>query len=139
MFAIGNPLRASGPFYDAFTSRRESWNLITISAFDTPNLEGLTPETLLELSDEELDNNPWPFLTTRRWVKERLEDGEKITNCSNPRVEGEFPHQSDDSLFSLTWLDQAKARIEGDGELMAGLDGALRLPAPILANPIRLA
>ena len=42
------PTIGSGPFYDAFTENREGWNLITISAFDTPNLEGLTIESLVE-------------------------------------------------------------------------------------------
>jgi hypothetical protein len=40
VLALGNPLISSGPFYDAFTANREAWNLITISAFDTPNLQG---------------------------------------------------------------------------------------------------
>src|SRR5258706_10585240 len=62
VLALGNPTIASGPFYDAFTADREGWNLITISAFDTPNLHGLSIESLLELPDEELDNNPFPYL-----------------------------------------------------------------------------
>src|SRR5258706_14812761 len=40
VLALGNPTIASGPFYDAFTANREGWNLISISAFDTPNLDG---------------------------------------------------------------------------------------------------
>ncbi len=120
--AIGNPLRASGPFYDAFTSGREGWNTITISAFDTPNLAGLTPETLLALPEEELDNNPWPYLTTRRWVKERLQEWGEDHQLFESRVLGNFPQQSEDALFSLTWLEEAKARTEGEGELIAGLD-----------------
>ena len=74
VLALGNPTIASGPFYDAFTANREGWNLITISAFDTPNLQGLTVESLLKLSDEELDKNPLPYLTTRRWVKEKYRE-----------------------------------------------------------------
>jgi len=122
VLAIGNPLRASGPFYDVFKSQRESWNLITISAFDTPNLAGLTPGTLLTLPDEELDNNLWPYLTTKRWVKERLQEWGPDHQLWDSRVMGNFPRQADDALFSLTWLDEAKARTEGDGELIAGLD-----------------
>lgn len=74
ILALGNPVIASGPFYDIFTENRESWNLITISAFHTPNLEGLTMESLLQLSDAELDMNPCPYLTTRRWVKEKYQE-----------------------------------------------------------------
>jgi hypothetical protein len=58
---------SSGPFYDAFTANRQGWNLITISAFDTPNLQGVTLEQLLDMPDKELDENPHPYLTTRRW------------------------------------------------------------------------
>jgi hypothetical protein len=43
---------------------------VTISAFDTPNLAGLTLESLLRLPDEELDYAPYPWLTRRRWVVE---------------------------------------------------------------------
>jgi hypothetical protein len=46
---------ASGPFYDAFTSGREGWNLITISAFDMPNLADVTLEALLAMAESELD------------------------------------------------------------------------------------
>lgn len=71
VLALGNTVISSGPFYDAFTTNREGWNLISISAFDTPNLQGLTLESLLKLSTEELGNNPVPYLTTREWVKEK--------------------------------------------------------------------
>jgi hypothetical protein len=47
VLALGNPTITSGPFYEAFTSGREGWNLITISAFDTPNLAGLSLEAQL--------------------------------------------------------------------------------------------
>ena len=40
------------------------------SAFDTPNLAGLTLESLLQLSEEDLDYAPFPWLIRRRWVKE---------------------------------------------------------------------
>ena len=36
VLALGNPTIASGPFYDAFTSNREGWNLITISRLRYP-------------------------------------------------------------------------------------------------------
>src|SRR5262249_40569643 len=51
VLALGNPVVASGPFYDAFASNRCGWYTITISAFDTPNLAGITLERLLELDD----------------------------------------------------------------------------------------
>jgi hypothetical protein len=45
----GNPTTPPGAFFDAFTKERGLWNCFTISAFDTPNLEGLSLEQLLRL------------------------------------------------------------------------------------------
>jgi len=123
VLALGNPTIASGPFYDAFTANRENWNLITISAFDTPNLQGLTLESLLELPDQELDKNPVPYLTTRRWVKEKYQEWGPGHPLWESRVLGNFPTQADDALISLTWLETAKYREGGeDGMFYAGLD-----------------
>jgi ribosomal protein S27AE len=124
ILALGNPVIASGPFYDIFTENRESWNLITISAFDTPNLAGLTLESLLELPDHELDANPYLYLTTRRWVKEKYGEWGPGHPLWESRVLGNFPTQSEDAVFALTWLEQAKLRTEGEGDLYAGIDVA---------------
>jgi phage terminase large subunit len=123
VLALGNPTIASGPFHTAFTADREGWNLITISAFDTPNLQGLTMESLLELPEQELDNNPIPYLTTRRWVKEKYREWGPGHPLWESRVLGNFPPQSEDALLSLSWLEMAKYREGGDiGALHAGLD-----------------
>ena len=124
VLALGNPTIASGPFHSAFTEHRDTWKLISISAFDTPNLEGLTVESLLALSECELDANPYPFLTTRRWVKEKFLEWGPGHPLWEARVLGHFPQQSEDALLSLTWLEQAKLRTEGDGEMVAGVDVA---------------
>src|ERR1035437_7572045 len=110
VLALGNPTIASGPFFDAFTKNREGWNLITISAFDTPNLKGLTLEALLKLSEEELDDNPVPYLTTRRWVTEKYHEWGPNHPLWESRVLGNFPAQAEDALLSLTWLELAKIR-----------------------------
>ncbi len=124
VLALGNPVISSGPFYDAFTANREGWNQITISAFDTPNLEGVGLDQLLQMSEKDLDENPRPYLTTRRWVKEKYFEWGAGHPFWESRVLGNFPLQSEDALFSLTWLEQAKLRTEGDGEVWAGVDVA---------------
>jgi hypothetical protein len=124
VLALGNPTISSGPFYDAFTTNREGWNLFTISAFDTPNLEGLTLEQLLALPEPELDANPLPYLTTRRWVKEKYFEWGPGHPLWDARVLGNFPMQSEDALLSLAWLELAKIRDTGDGPVRAGLDVA---------------
>jgi ribosomal protein L37AE/L43A len=124
VLALGNPTIASGPFYDAFTTNREGWNLITISAFDTPNLDGVTVAHLLKMDDAELGASPYPYLTTRRWVREKYNEWGPGHPLWDARVLGNFPTQSEDALLSLTWLEQAKLRTEGDGDLVAGVDVA---------------
>jgi ribosomal protein L37AE/L43A len=125
VLALGNPTIASGPFYDAFASNRENWNLITISAFDTPNLADLTVESLLQLPDEQLNQDACPYLTTRRWVKEKYFEWGPGHPLWEARVLGNFPSQSEDALLSLAWLEAAKYREGGDdGPLHAGLDVA---------------
>jgi len=60
----GNPTTPSGRFYDAFHRERSLWNCISIDALESPNLDGVTLEQLLEMDPMEgglLDQNPFPF------------------------------------------------------------------------------
>ena len=105
VLALGNPTSSGGPFYEVFTSGGRDWETFTISAFDTPNLRGLTIDRLLQLSSEELDDDALPYLVRRRWVREKwLEWGRHDAPQWHARVLGEFPQQSDDSLFRQSWL-----------------------------------
>ena len=124
VLALGNPVISSGPFYDSFSAKREGWNPITISAFDTPNLEGVSLDQLIQMSEKDLDESPRPYLTTRRWVKEKYFEWGHGHPLWESRVMGNFPLQSEDALLSLTWLEQARLRTEGDGEVWAGVDVA---------------
>jgi phage terminase large subunit len=127
VLALGNPTIASGPFYDAFSINCDGWSLFTIGAFDTPNLAGLDLESLLALDEDELDQNVRPYLTTRRWVKEKFHEWGPAHPLWESRVLGNFPKQSQDALISLTWLEQAKQRELGNQQqchLIAGIDVA---------------
>jgi hypothetical protein len=126
VLALGNPTIASGPFYDAFTSNREGWNLITISAFDTPNLAGITLEQLLELSESELNRNPCPYLTTRGWVKEKYFEWGPGHPLWESRVLGNFPSADPYGLIPLSWIELARIRepIPSAEDVEAGVDVA---------------
>ena len=125
ILALGNPTVASGKFHDVFHEQRDGWKTFTISAFNTPNLRGITVNELLHLPDEDLDRNVRNYLTTRRWVREKFSEWGPGHPLWESRVLGEFPHQAADALLSLTWLEQAKYRtIQGKGKLRAGLDVA---------------
>jgi terminase large subunit-like protein len=135
MIMAGNPTVPSGAFYDAFTRERALWNCITIDAFDSPNLKGLSLEQLLETDPTDgspLDQNPVPYLVTRRWVYDQFKVWWHGDEGSSPswmaRVRGQFPHQAQNSLIKLIWLERARLRplqsaSESEGaSLVAGID-----------------
>ena len=104
-----NPTVPNGPVYEDFTKLRSvpGHTCITISAFDTPNLAGLTMESLLQLSEEELDYAPFPWLTRRRWVREMYFKWGPTNPRFQSRVLGEFPTQPTDAVFQLAWVEAA--------------------------------
>lgn len=133
----GNPTIASGPFYAAFERERAMWTTFTIDAFDTPNLEGITIDDLRaipfsdRLSSEHeafLAVSPRPYLTTRRWVWEKLHTWGEQSPLWQSRVRGQFPSQSEDSLIALLWLERSGAIANeappSDMPASAGLDVA---------------
>jgi hypothetical protein len=132
----GNPTKPSGAFFDAFTNERSLWNCITVTAFDSPNLMRLSLEQLLLLDPAEggpLDQNPYPYLVTRRWVYEQYHAWWHGSESSSPnwlsRVMAQFPDQSEFALIKLSWLERAKQRTllhpigdDGTSPLVAGVD-----------------
>lgn len=135
VLAIGNPTVPSGGFYEIFHHKRDTWNCITIDAFDTPNLEGIGladdgiegKTDLLELDDEALDDNRASYLVSRRWVKERFIEWGVESPRWQARVRGQFPKQSEFALIPLVWLEEAQAawKDQASGKLWsAGVDVA---------------
>jgi len=126
VLALGNPTIASGPFYDAFTANRDGWCAFTISAFDSPNLAGVSLDELLTLADPELEQCVRPYLVTRRWVREKYAEWGPGHPLWEARVLGQFPTQAEDALISLAWLEAAARRpgVDRGGRLTAGLDVA---------------
>lgn len=104
-----NPTVPSGPVYEDFTRNlgMPGHTTVTISAFDTPNLAGLTLEALLRLPEEQLDSAPYPWLTRRRWVVEMHHKWGPLNPRFQSRVLGEFPTQASDAVFNLEWIEQA--------------------------------
>jgi phage terminase large subunit len=129
LLLLGNPTVNSGYFYDAFTRNRAAWSTHTISAFDTPNLAGLTLDELLTLPDAALDDNSHPFLTTRHWVRERYNEWFNGSPENSPlwqsRVLGEFPSASSNALIPLSLLEAARRAPVDPGErVIIGIDPA---------------
>lgn len=110
---LGNPTIPSGQFYENFTKNRGAVECITISAFDTPNLQhpdgrAFTIAELEAMSEEELNEAPFPGLVSRFGVLDRY----RRWGPNNPRyisrVLGQFPSQSQWAVFDLAWIERSK-------------------------------
>lgn len=127
LLLLGNPTLSSGPFFDAFHRNRSLWKTFTISAMDTPNMEGVTLERLLGMSDKELDDDAWPMLCPRRWILDHYKTWFNGTAEQSPlwqsRVLGQFPMQSEFALYWLSWIENASRPRENEIEqVYAGVD-----------------
>jgi len=106
---IGNPLSPEGHFYEMF--QQDRYSKITISAFDTPNLEA--------------GKEVIPGLVTDIWVEEQREKYGVDSPVWKSQVEGEFPGVSEEGLIPLTWIEKAITRYENsepNGEPRYGFD-----------------
>lgn len=124
---LGNPVVASGPFYDLFQRATPGWQRYTIDAFATPNLSGLSLDALLEMGDEDLDLSARPYLVTRRWVRERYDEWGPEHPLWASRVRGAFPDAPEDALIAGSWIDAAAQRAPSTSSsfaITAGLDCA---------------
>jgi phage terminase large subunit len=131
----GNPILPAGAFFDAFGRGRDLWNCITVDAFDSPNLAGISLEQLLQMDPSAggpLDQNPVSYLVTRRWVYDQHKAWWHGDERSSPnwmsRVRGQFPDQAQNALIKLAWLERALERaslnpVADDApSLIAGVD-----------------
>lgn len=135
LILAGNPTQPVGTLYNAFTRERELWNCISIDAFDSPNLKGVELGELLSMESSEggaLDQNPVPYLVTKRWVYDQYKAWWHGDERSSPkwvsRVRGDFPDQAQNALIKLPWLERAKERAlrtpvqDRANSLVAGVD-----------------
>lgn len=99
LLAIGNPTRPAGSFYRAFTSERALYNLVHVSAFDSPAVTG---EAFPEAARRRL--------VSGEWIEERRRAWGEASPLFAVRVRGDFPAQSDDSVCALGDVEAAQRR-----------------------------
>lgn len=97
---IGNPLRPSGPFYEAF--RNPTWATMHISALESPNV--LSGHNLV------------PGLATREWVEVRRREWGEDSPAWASRVLGQFPRGGTNQLIELADAEAALTRWDPDAE-----------------------
>lgn len=119
LFAISNPTRTTGWFYNLFRVRAEGWILLTLNSENTPNAR----------SGEKLI----PGLCTLDFVLEmRALHGPNYLESPfyMVRILGQFPGQGVDAVVSATLLERATRRWKErtpaatEGELVIGVDVA---------------
>lgn len=94
--AVGNPLQASGRFYQNF--RSAFWHKVTLSCLDHPNVK----EQRIVI----------PGAVTYEWVQERLEEWGETDPRYLAKVLGQFPEGGSNLVVSIGMLENA---IENDG------------------------
>lgn len=98
ILAIGNPEDPTSEFFDV-CKPGSGWNVIKISAFDTPNFTG-------EYVPEEVGRS----LISPLWQQEKL----KKWGIDNPlyiaKILGEFPMITEDTLIQIPWIRAAQYR-----------------------------
>lgn len=98
VLAIGNPDDPNSHFAK-ICKPGSGWNVIRISAFDTPNLTGEdVPEWLR------------PLLVSQTWVDERKRRWGVTSPMYVSKVLGEFPALSKDALIEPGWILKAQLR-----------------------------
>ena len=122
VLAIGNPDDPDTEFGRIFGINNPThdpdnpaWNLITISAFDTPNFTG---ESVPELVSR--------GLIQTKWVDERAAEWGEDSSRYKSKILAEFPDQSDDAFFKQAVIDKAwdTEIIDGDAMGILGVDVA---------------
>lgn len=132
LLAIGNPTNDTGEFHRKCMGRPLPGQVsIKVSAFDTPNLQGIDPNSPT-LRDDLIArlNIPatHPGLIDARYVLGVLDEG--LDREWKSRVLAEFPEGGDDVLIPRSWVDRARQpdlerrrRVEGT-KVTAGVDVA---------------
>lgn len=93
--AIGNPLENSGRFYEAFQS--PLWHKITVSC--------------RECVEWQRKNGRIPGLVTQEWIDEQEQIHGKSSAYVQIHVDGEFPEESESTLVSRKWVEEARKRV----------------------------
>ena len=113
ILAIGNPDDPSTEF-EAVCRPGSGWNVIPISAFDSPNF-----------TDEQVPEFLRPLLIGKTWVEERKRKWGEESPLYKAKVLGQFPDEAADGLIPLSAITSAVGRtLEPGPENELGVDVA---------------
>lgn len=109
---LENPTKLTGESYDAFNSKRNLYNCITISAKDTPNVK--YGKVII------------PGMMTRETYEEWQKTYGADSNFVRVKGDALFPKQEPNTLIPMDWIELATQRVvpQGVGAYVCGQDVA---------------
>lgn len=96
VLSVGNPDDPNTEFGRIFNQPTGEWNLITVSAYDTPNFTG-----------EEVPDYLKKSLPQPEWVESRRREWGEDSARFQSKVLAQFPEQGSDAFFSQMAIDTA--------------------------------
>ncbi|MBI3743293.1 MAG: hypothetical protein HY261_03285 [Chloroflexi bacterium] len=154
LLAIGNPLRTTGEFYDAFHAHSDLWRTMHVSAFDVPGIAdeenatttaqrhgeessvGADFKSARDATSSTTPRAAIPGLVTKDAVAQAKTDWGDHSTVYAIRVEGAFPKQASNQLLSMEWLEKAVALWKSPpSPVGADLKSARHAPQAIGALP----
>lgn len=117
LLAIGNPTNIETPFGRMCTSKVKGRKVITISAYDVPNVKQ--------------GKEVVPGLITKPFVEARLAEWGIDNPLFQARILGEFPPISGDSMFPMAWMDRAFNYDTSDEVWDENLNMYVKIPNPL--------
>ena len=113
ILAIGNPDDPNTEF-GKVCRPGSGWNVIGVSAFDTPNF-----------TDEAFPERLRPLMLSPEWVEDKRKRWGETSPRYVSKVLGEFPEVGDDTLISPRWIEAAQQRTLKPGPVnVLGVDVA---------------
>lgn len=113
--SIGNPVRPSGPFFNAFKKPRYGLKTFQVSAFDTPNFTtfGITLDDIRtgawvdKVGDSKM---PATHLINPKWVASKFDKWGEGSPAFQSRILAQFPKDNSSALVPLYLLEDAVNR-----------------------------
>lgn len=124
LLGIGNPIHASGPFFEAFANKDPNFAYLTISVTDSPNvtveqaweiyrlIQEISPKTAEEIRpqiEDKVDEDPIEGLCDYEWIIEKIQAWRDDINTIRTRLLGLFASDEASKVIPLSYIEAAQA------------------------------
>lgn len=127
MLILGNPpTEDEGTWFERICSNNPLYNVIPISAYDTPNFTGEKTGLCHSCPPGVLPHTVSTHLVDDDWVESVIQEFGKDSAYYQARVLAQFPRNNTSKTLPISWLESAHANTEADtgGRVKLGVDVA---------------